>query len=105
MIDVFMQSKALLAKHVVRCLFPTEELWKMLWMCHLYRFKPSVGSQWHVSLRWLFNSNCSLPKSIVGSLRFFNGNLRAWESICQALVFVPPKTINASTVVMESFIY
>ena len=47
LIDPFMQSKALLVKHVVRCLLPGQELWKKLWMCHLYKFKPSIGGQWH----------------------------------------------------------
>ena len=37
LIDPFMQSKALIAKHVVRSLLPGEELWKKLWMRHLQR--------------------------------------------------------------------
>ena len=92
LIDPFMQSKALLSKHVVRSLLPGEELWKKLWIRHLHNDKPSTGGQWKDSLRWVFNANFPLPKSNVGSLRFFNGIFRAWESIRQALVFLPPKT-------------
>ena len=46
----------------------------------------------HSIVRWFFNADFPLPKSNVGSLRFFNGIFRAWESIRQALVFLPPKT-------------
>ena len=60
----------------------------------MYKFKPSVGGQWRDSLRWFFNSDFPLSKLTVGSLRFFNGILRAWESIRQALVFLPPKTYH-----------
>mgnify|MGYP007076045233 CR=1 FL=1 len=95
LIDPFMQTKSLLAKHVVRSLLPGEELWKKLWIRHFYKFKPSTGGQKSDSLRSrFFNSDFPLPKSIVGSLRFFNGILHAWESICQALVFLPPKTYH-----------
>mgnify|MGYP007059119589 FL=1 len=94
LIDPFMQSKALIAKHVVRSLLPGEELWKKLWMRHLHKVKPSVGGQWNDSLRWFFNSDFPLPKSSVGSLRFFNGIFRAWESLRQALVFLPPKSYH-----------
>ena len=94
LIDPFMQSKALLVKHVVRCLLPGQELWKKFWMCHLYKLKPSVGGNWRDSLRWFFNSDFPLSKSTVGSFSFFNGILRAWESIRRALVFLPPKTYH-----------
>ena len=94
LIDPFMQSKALIAKHVVRSLLPGEELWKKLWMRHLHKVKPSVGGQWNDSLRWFFNSDFPLPKSSVGSLRFFNGIFRAWDSLRQALVFLPPKSFH-----------
>ena len=50
----FMQSKALLTKHVVRSLLPGEELWKKLWIRHLHKVKPSVGGQWKDSFRWFF---------------------------------------------------
>ena len=52
LIDPFMQSKALITKHVVRSLLPGDELWKKLWIQHLHKVKPSVGGQWHDSLRW-----------------------------------------------------
>ena len=94
LIDPFMQSKALLTKHVVRSLLPGQELWKKLWMQHLYKVKPSVGGQWKDSLRWFFNADFQLPKSNDGSLRFFNGIFRAWETLRQALVFLPPKSYH-----------
>ena len=94
LIDPFMQSKALLTKHVVRSLLPGEELWKKLWIRHLHKVKPSVGGQWKDSLRWFFNADFQLPKSNLGSLCFFNGIFRAWESLWQALVFLPLKSLH-----------
>ena len=74
LIDPFMQSKALISKHVVRSsLLPRVELWKKLWIRHLHNVKPSTSGQWKDSLRWVFNADFPLPKSNVGSLRFFNG--------------------------------
>ena len=61
LIDPFMQSKALLSKHVVRSLLPGEELWKKLWIRHLHNVKPSIGGQWKDSLRWFFNADFPLP--------------------------------------------
>ena len=55
-----------------------------------------LDGQWRDSLRWFFNSDFLLPMSTIGSLRFFNGILQTWESICQALVFLPPKTYHQS---------
>ena len=66
----FMQSKALLCKHVVRSLLPGEELWKKLWIRHLHNVKPSTGAQCKDRLKWFFNADFPLPKSNVGSLRF-----------------------------------
>ena len=94
LIDPFMQSKALITKHVVRSLLPGDELWKKLWIQHLHKVKPSVGGQWHDSLRWFFNADFQLPKSNAGSLRFFSGIFRAWETLRQALVFLPPKNYH-----------
>ena len=41
LIDPFMQSKALLSKHVVRSLLPREELWKKIWIRHLHKVRPT----------------------------------------------------------------
>ena len=63
----------------------------------LTKVKPLVGGQWNDSLRWFFNSDFPLPKSSVRSLRFFNGIFRAWDSLWQALVFLPPKSFHQFT--------
>ena len=42
----------------------------------------------------VFNADFQLPKSNVRSLHFFNGNLRAWESLQEALVFLTLKSYH-----------
>ena len=51
LIDPLLQSKALLAKHVVRGFMPGNELWKKLWLLSLRNIKPTIGGQWQVSFR------------------------------------------------------
>ena len=43
LIDPMLQSKALLAKHVVRGFMPGDELWKKLWLLYLSNIKPTIG--------------------------------------------------------------
>ena len=92
LIDPMLQSKALLAKHVVRGFMPGDELWKKLWFLHNRNMKPTVGGQWQDSCRWLFNSEFPIKAQNVGSRRFFTGILRAWKDIREALVFQLPST-------------
>ena len=46
LIDPLLQSKALLAKHVVRGFMPGNELWKKLWLLSLRNIKPTIRGQW-----------------------------------------------------------
>ena len=92
LIDPLLQSKALLAKHVVRGFMPGNELWKKLWLLSLRNIKPTIGGQWQDSFRWLFNFDFPIKAHNVGSMRFFTGILRAWKDIREALLFQLPTT-------------
>ena len=92
LIDPMLQSKALLAKHVVRGFMPGDELWKKLWLSDIRNIKPTLGGQWQDSCRWLFNSEFPIKAQNVGSRRFFTGILRAWKDIREALLFQLPST-------------
>ena len=92
LIDPMLQSKALLAKHVVRAFMPGDELWKKLWLWYLSNIKPTIGGQWQDSFRWLFNFDFPIKPQSVGSRKFFTGILRAWKDIREALLFQLPST-------------
>ena len=55
LIDPLLQSKALLAKHIVRGFMPGNELWKKLWLLSHRNIKPTIGGPWQDSFRWLYN--------------------------------------------------
>ena len=55
LIDPLSQSKALLAKFVVRGLQTGDDCWKMLLRLHFAYFRPRKGANWAPQTGWILN--------------------------------------------------
>ncbi len=84
-IDPVAQSKALLAKMVVRSLQPGEEVWKTLMKRRMSLCSPVVGGPWKSDIRWIFNKDMKLKCSLQWEDKFINGIWRAWSDIRKGL--------------------
>jgi len=56
LIDPFLQTQALLAKLMVRCLAPGEEPWKSLLRYKIEQGRPLEDAKWHRAHTWLLFS-------------------------------------------------
>ena len=63
-VDPLQQSKALIAKLVIRGLLPGSESWKQLLFYELQRFCPKTGGDWRPTFRWLFREHNELVIAI-----------------------------------------
>ena len=57
------QSRALLAKLVVRSFLPGEEWWKTLLHNRMSLCAPEVGRPWKEEARWIFNKELKIKSS------------------------------------------
>ena len=78
-LDPIEQSKALLAKLVVRSFLPREELWKMLMRNRIALCSPVVGCPWEPDVRWIFNKKIKFRYARNREDKFVNGIWHAWE--------------------------
>ncbi|KAH7290355.1 hypothetical protein KP509_30G044200 [Ceratopteris richardii] len=85
------QSKALLAKLVVRSLLPGEEGWKKLLRNRMTLCAPIVGRPWQGNIRWIFNKELNLVCARGWENNFINGVWRAWKMIRKGLRKAQPK--------------
>ena len=91
-VDPLQQSKALMAKLVIRGLLPGSEPWKQLLFYELQRFCPKTGGDWTPSARWAFMEHNKLAIATSWEDRFARCVLKAWKDISRDLVKTLPKT-------------
>ena len=91
-VDPLQQSKALMAKLVIRGLLPGSEPWKQLLFYELQRFCPKTGGDWTPSARWAFMEHNKLAIATSWEDRFARCVLKAWKDISRDLVKTLPQT-------------
>ena len=91
-IDPLDQSRALLAKLVVRGFMPGQECWKELLMRRCYECAPRNGAPWPDEVRWIFAKDFHLPSSRKWEDRFINGLFAAWARVKIGLCKMMPAT-------------
>ena len=97
LIDPLMQSRALLAKMVVRCLLPGKGCWKVLLRNRLQAGTPKYGRPWPDSLNWCCTSGIPPKLACHPEDRVANSILRAWCHLRQHLVKHTPETLTEWT--------
>ena len=80
-IDPVNQSRALLAKLVVRVLQPGTEKWKQLLRYRMALCSPVIGGPWQPNIRWIFNKTLNIRQSKSWENNFITGIWRAWSQI------------------------
>ena len=93
LIDPLMQSRALLAKMVVRCLLPGKGCWKVLLRNRLQAGTPKYGRPWPDSLNWCCTSGVPPKLACQPEERVTNSILRAWCHVRRHLVKHTPETL------------
>ena len=91
-IDPLDQSRALLAKLVVRGFMPGQECWKELFLRRCYECAPRNGAPWPDEARWIFAKDFHLPSSRKWEDRFINGIFAAWAYVKKGLCRKMPTT-------------
>ncbi len=80
-IDPVNQSRALLAKLVVRGLQPGIRKWKHLLRYRMALCSPIIGGLWQPNIRWIFNKPLNIRQCRSWENNFINGIWRAWSPI------------------------
>ena len=81
LIDPLSQSKALLAKFVVRGLQPGNDCWKMLLRLHFAYFRPRKGVKWAPQTGWILNMDLKPSFSRQLEDRFSASMWKVWCDI------------------------
>ncbi len=86
LVDPVDQSRAMLAKLVIRSFLPGEEWWKKMIHNRMSLCAPEIGKPWREDVRWIFNSAIKLKCSRSGEDRFISGVWKAWKAVRTGLV-------------------
>ena len=84
-VDPVDQSRALLAKLVVRSFLPGNEWWKQLLHYRMPECGPMIGKPWSLEVRWIFNSELKLRCTRRREDGFISSIWKAWQAIRNGL--------------------
>ena len=92
LIDPENQSKAMLAKLLVRRLLPGNETWKMILQSRIGGLVPKNGGPWQPCIRWAFLKGGRVSTSKALEDRFLNSVLIAWSAVKEGMQHRKPTT-------------
>ncbi len=90
-IDPILQSKAMLAKLVIRSLLPGNEVWKHLLINRMAKQSSLIGRPWKEEIRWIFTEEIKLKRTYKWEDRFTNRIWSACKGIRRGLIKGPPE--------------
>ena len=85
LIDPENQSKAMLAKLLVRGLLPGNETWKMILQSRIEGLLPKNGGPWQPCIRWAFLKGGRVSTLKALEDRFLNSILIAWSAVKEGM--------------------